>query len=52
MYSSCEVTCHNCGHAWVYMGKWMARLGYSRRPVRVQCPKCRAAAAMDAKNAR
>ncbi|HOX34972.1 MAG TPA: hypothetical protein P5217_06260 [Methanoregulaceae archaeon] len=52
MYASCQLTCHRCRHTWVYMGKWLERLGQTRRPVKALCPRCRAKVVMDEKNAR
>jgi hypothetical protein len=51
-YTSCRLTCHRCSHAWTYMGIRLASLNRSARPVKVQCPRCKARVAMDVKNAR
>ena len=50
-YTSCRLTCHRCGHAWTYMGIRLAGLNRPARPVRVQCPRCKARVALEAKNA-
>jgi hypothetical protein len=41
-YTSCHLTCHRCGHAWTYMGIRLAGLKPLARPVKVQCPRCKA----------
>jgi hypothetical protein len=51
-YTSCRLTCHRCSHAWTYMGIRLASLNRSGRPVKVQCPRCKARVAMEVKNAR
>jgi ribosomal protein S27E len=40
LYSSCRVTCHNCGHEWIYMGIRLRSLHHPNPFVRVQCPRC------------
>jgi hypothetical protein len=50
-YTSCRLTCHRCSHAWTYMGIRLASLNRSARPVKVQCPRCKARVAMEVKNA-
>jgi hypothetical protein len=51
-YTSCRLFCPRCGHAWTYMGIRLAGLIRSAKPVKVQCPKCKAHVAMELKNAR
>jgi hypothetical protein len=50
-YTSCRLTCHRCSHAWTYMGIRLASLNQQGRPVKVQCPRCKARVAMEVKNA-
>jgi hypothetical protein len=45
-YTSCNVTCHRCGHAWTYMGSRLSSLSRTRKPVRVGCPRCYAKVAL------
>jgi hypothetical protein len=51
-YTSCRLSCHRCSHAWTYMGIRLASLKLSGRPVKIQCPRCKARVAMEVKNAR
>ncbi|WP_292346421.1 MULTISPECIES: hypothetical protein [unclassified Methanoregula] len=51
-YTSCRLVCHRCGHAWTYMGIRLENLHPAGRPVRVQCPRCKARVAMETRNAR
>ena len=39
-------------HEWTYMGNRLASLLRSKKPVKVQCPKCHNKVKMDIKNAR
>lgn len=50
MPSSVRVTCHRCGYEWTYMGCKVERVQpevHSRKPVRIWCPRCRAAIRLD-----
>ncbi|HVN73101.1 MAG TPA: hypothetical protein VMT44_00740 [Methanoregula sp.] len=51
LFTSCHVTCHRCRHEWTYMGSRLASLLRSRKPVRVQCPRCQCRVIMEASNA-
>ncbi|MGB7788107.1 hypothetical protein [Methanoregula sp.] len=51
-YSSCSVTCHRCGHAWIYMGSRLSSLSRTRRKVRIGCPRCYAKVELLAEGAR
>ena len=50
-YHDCRLSCHRCGHGWTYMGIRLASLRPAARPVKVQCPKCKARVALEVKNA-
>jgi hypothetical protein len=50
-FTSCRLSCHRCSHAWTYMGIRLASLSRTARPVKVQCPRCKARVAMEIRNA-